>query len=311
MAFKDSWQQQRQLRLQQVEQRRQAVTLLLQDTYKQRQTKASQLRGDLSLFRESLAYDGSIRREQLQTYCETLHQQTQEFLAIAHADRELMSQQLKHDLQSFRATLTATVESLRQQIQADVQQLQLETRSLLEEAEQSRIKQQIRLVRNLSIFVDNLRADVAEFLTDAALERQEKALQDKRDRKAELDCLFAGFAEFRSQLKEFRSDLSRTVWGEQTSSPLPTPHSSKPEIKKPETKSPSGLKVIPPVKPTPAPKSDEDKIYEYIEVMQSVRLTEIESALGMTRIQAVEGLRSLIQQGKITQRDRLYLISTK
>ncbi|BAU13711.1 hypothetical protein LEP3755_42520 [Leptolyngbya sp. NIES-3755] len=308
MAFKDSWQQQRQLRLQQVEQRRHAVTLLLQETHKQRQTKASQLRSDLSLFRESLAYDTSVRREQLQNYCETLHQQTQEFLAIAHADRELMSQQLSHDLQSFRATLTATVDSLRQEIQADVQQLQLETRSFLEEAEQSRIKQRIRLTRNLSIFIDNLRSDVAEFLTDAALERQEKALQDNRDRQAELDCLFAGFAEFRSQLKQFRSELSRTVWGDLATTPTPHPT---PRTPHPAPKKPSGFKIVTPVKSTPAPKSDEDKIYEYIEVMQSVRLTEIESALSMTRIQAVEGLRSLIQQGKITQRDRAYLISTK
>lgn len=304
MAFKDSWQQQRQLRLQQVEQRRQAVSLLLQETSKQRQATASQLRSDLSLFRESLTYDTSIRREKLQNYCEALHQQTQEFLAIAHADRELMSQQLNHDLQSFRATLTETVDSLRQEIQADLQRLQLETQLYLEEAQQARIKQQIRLTRNLSIFVDKLRSDVAAFLSDAALERQEKALQDKRDRKAELDCLFAGLAEFRSQLKQFRADLSRTVWGEPETSPAPS-------ISKPEPRKPSGFKIVTPVKAAPAPKTDEDKIYEYIEVMQSVRLTEIESALSMTRIQAVEGLRSLIQQGKITQRDRLYLISTK
>lgn len=302
MAFKDSWQQQRQLRLQQVEQRRQAVSLLLEETHKQRQTKASQLRSDLSLFRESLLYDASVRREKLQNYCETLHQQTQEFCAIAQVDRELMSQQLRHDLQSFRATLTETVDSLRQEIQADLQQLQLETQLYLEAAHQSRIKQQIRLTRNLSIFVENLRSDVAAFLSDTALERQEKAIQDKRDRKVELEQLFTDFAEFRSQLKQFRADLSRTVWGEQTTIPAPST---------PQSKKPLGFKIVTPVKAAPLQKTDEDKIYEYIEVMQSVRLTEIESALGMTRIQAVEGLRSLIQQGKITQRDRAYLIPTQ
>ncbi|MBW4442969.1 MAG: gas vesicle protein GvpC [Plectolyngbya sp. WJT66-NPBG17] len=313
MAFKDSWQQQRQLRLEQVEQRRQAVSLLLQETQKQRQTKASQLRSDLSLFRETLSYDTSVRREKLQNYCETLHEQTQEFLAIVHAERESVSQQLSEDLHTFRSTLTETVNSLRQEIQADLQLLQLETRSQLEEAHQHRIKQRVRLARNLSIFVEKLRSDVAAFLTDTVLERQEKALQDKRDRKVEMDRLFAGFADFRSQLKQFRADLSRTVWGEgerQTAvsdSPAPEVPAAKPVIKKPAS---PGFRVVAPVKSVPAAKSDEGKIYEYIEVMQSVRLTEIESALSMTRIQAVEGLRSLIQQGKITQRDRLYLIYT-
>lgn len=293
MAYKDSWHHQRQLRLQQVEQRRQAVSLLLQETHKQRQATASQLRSDLSLFRESLAFDASVRREKLQQDCEALHQQTQEFLAIAHFDRELMSQQLKHDLQSFRSTLTETVDSLRQTIQADLQRLQLETQLYLEEADQVRIKQRIQLICNLSTFVEKLRSDVAAFLIDAALERQQKALQAKRDRTSELDRLFSEFAEYRSQLKQFRADLSCTVWKS-----TPT---------KPEK---SIVKSVTPVKSAP-PKTDEDKIYEYIEVMQSVRLTEIESALGMTRIQAVEGLRSLIQQGRITQRDRVYQISNK
>ena len=307
MAFKDSWQQQRQLRLQQVGQRRQAVSVLLQETQKQRQTKASQLRSDLNLFREILAYDTSVRREKLQSDCETLHRQTQEFLAIAHLDRALGSQQLRDDLNVFRSALSGTVKSLRQDIQADLQILQIETRSQLEAAHQNRIEQRIESTRSLSIFVEKLRSDVALFLTDVALERQEKALQDQRDRTAELNKLFTGFAEFRSQIQQYRTDLSHTVWGDAAEiPPAPKPSAAKPSA---EPRS-LGFKVVTPVKPAPVAKTDEDKIYEYIEVMQSVRLTEIESALSMTRIQAVEGLRSLIQHGKITQRDRLYLIST-
>jgi len=235
MAFKNSWQQQRQHRLQQVEQRRQAVSLLLQEIQKQRQEKSSQLRSDLSLFREMLSHDTRVRREKLQHDRKTLHQQTQEFLAIAHAERESVSQQLNDDLHTFRLTLTETVNSLRQETQADLQQLQLETRS---------------------------------------------------------------------QLQQVRSDLFQTVWEDvEKASP------AKPMLKKSESRS-LGFKVVVPVKSAPAAKTDQDKIYEYVEVMQSVRLTEIESALSMTRIQAVEGLRSLIQQGKITQRDRLYSLSS-
>jgi hypothetical protein len=290
MAFQDSWQQQRQQRLQQVVQRRQAVSTLLQETQKQRQINASQLRSDLSLFRETLAYDSSIRRQNLQQFCETLQAQTQEFLAIAQAERSLTSQQLRHDLSEFRSTLAQTVKSLRQEIQADLQILQIETQVLLD-------------------FVEQLRSDVEAFLTDVALERQEKAAQAQRDRKAELEALFQKFAEFRSQLKQYRAELSQAVWSDtvEVAEPLPKP---KPVIvmKKPEKRS-RGFKVAIASKPEKALPSNEQRIYGYIEDMQSARLTEIESALSMTRIQAVEGLRSLIQQGKITQRDRVYLIS--
>ncbi|HTL89636.1 MAG TPA: hypothetical protein VL134_09560 [Leptolyngbya sp.] len=306
MAFKDSWQQQRQLRLHQVDQRRQAVSILLQETQKQRQSKASQLRSDLNLFREALAYETTTRRETLQNYCETLHQQTQSFLAIAQLDRAAVSQQLRDDLNAFRSTLTATVKSLRQEIQADLEDLQIESQLQLEEVHQNRIKQRIQTAKDLSIFVEKLRSNVALFLADVALERQAKVLQDQRDRKVELDQLLAEFAEFRSQLKHYRATLTQTVWGD-VSEVQPKPKSVKVAKSEPRSR---GFKIVAPVKAAPVAKTDNDKIYEYIEVMQSVRLTEIESALSMTRIQAVEGLRSLIQQGKITQRDRLYLLST-
>ncbi|MCU0552466.1 MAG: hypothetical protein MUC48_24305 [Leptolyngbya sp. Prado105] len=349
MAFKDSWQQQRQARLQQVAQRRQAVSTLLQATHEQRQTNASQLRSDLSLFRETLAYDTSLRRDNLRQFCETLQDQTQEFLAIAQAERSLMSQQLSHDLSAFRSTLEKTVESLRQEIQADLQILQISTQAQLDESHQRRVQNRICLARDLQIFVDELRLSVVTFLADATLERQEKAAQNQRDRKAKLEELFNEFAEFRSQLKQYRSTLSQTVWGEEiqhsqsaeprvsksttepvaaekppaaksavnpvaaAESPAPKP-AAKPVIVKPRgfrvaASTASNPSPTMPVTADPALSSEEKRIYDYIEDMQSVRLTEIESALGMTRIQAVEGLRSLIQQGKITQKDRVYLIS--
>lgn len=291
MVFKDSWQQQRQQRLQQVAQRRQAVSLLLQDTQKQRQAQASQLHTDLSLFRETLSCDARMRREKLQNYCESLHQQTQEFLAIAHIERDLASQQLRKDLHQFRSTLTETVDSLRQEIQADLKRLQAEARLHLAVAHQAQIERRIQLTRDLTHFVEKLRSDVAAFLSDAALERQEKALKAQRDHKAEMDRLFTEFVEFRSQLQHFRENLAQTVWGDQAIQPVSPETFPKPTSPEPEA-------------------SIEETIYEYIEVMQSVRLTELESALSMTRIQAAEGLRALIQQGKVTQRDRMYSIST-
>jgi predicted house-cleaning noncanonical NTP pyrophosphatase (MazG superfamily) len=324
MALKNFWQQQRQQRQQQVIQRRQAVSVLLQDVQQQRQLQASQLRSDLSLFRETLLHDAALRRQKLQRYCDALQRQTQEFLAIAQADRELMAQQLKYDLAEFRATLDTTVKSLRSDIQADLRSLQDQIHELLSESQRQRLKQHIRLTRNLAIFVEKLRSEVEIFLADSALERQEQAMaltqrlaEARANRKIEVEQLFKGFSEFRSQLQHYRSDLTRSIWGEPAEAtptpetkPVPVKSSAKPVIavKKPQKAS---IKVATSsaTKPTPVVTSDEDKIYQYVEDMQGARLTEIESALSMNRVQAVEALRSLIQQGKVTQRDRLYLIS--
>ncbi len=52
----------------------------------------------------------------------------------------------------------------------------------------------------------------------------------------------------------------------------------------------------------------EKDIYSYIHTSKGARLTEIESALGINRFQAVDALRALIRKSLITQRDRIYLI---
>jgi len=51
----------------------------------------------------------------------------------------------------------------------------------------------------------------------------------------------------------------------------------------------------------------EATIHAYILEIKGARLTEIETALGMNRFQAVDALRSLIKKGLVTQRDRTYL----
>ncbi len=51
----------------------------------------------------------------------------------------------------------------------------------------------------------------------------------------------------------------------------------------------------------------EAAIHAYIHEVKGARLTEIETALGMNRFQAVDALRSLIKKGLVTQRDRTYL----
>lgn len=52
----------------------------------------------------------------------------------------------------------------------------------------------------------------------------------------------------------------------------------------------------------------EQRVYAHLQQTHGARLTEIEATLEISRFQAVDALRSLIKQGLVTQRDRLYLI---
>ncbi len=52
----------------------------------------------------------------------------------------------------------------------------------------------------------------------------------------------------------------------------------------------------------------ESDILSHLQNGEGARLTEIESTLDINRFQAVDALRSLIKQGRVTQRDRVYVI---
>ena len=71
---------------------------------------------------------------------------------------------------------------------------------------------------------------------------------------------------------------------------------------------PPAVETVPPV--TSVPENTipfEKEVYTFLHESQGSRLTQIESALGINRFQAVDALRSLIKKGLITQRDRMYL----
>jgi hypothetical protein len=67
------------------------------------------------------------------------------------------------------------------------------------------------------------------------------------------------------------------------------------------------IKAVAP-QPELQPASLEESIYTYLHEMQGAHLTDIESALGISRYQTVDTLRALIRKGLVTQRDRMYLI---
>ncbi|NJK53535.1 MAG: hypothetical protein HC936_13305, partial [Leptolyngbyaceae cyanobacterium SU_3_3] len=255
MALKDSWEQQKQQRQQAAIERRQKVHEALTVTQQERQEKASQLRSDLSLFRETLASDDRSRNlefqhfyaelktetqafllnirnqrqaqaqktaQQLNEFVQNLQQQTASFLAMTEAERLLMARQLADDLQSFQSTLEANVSSLRQDIQLELQDLQIETQLLLDQYRQQHIKTQIRSARNLIAFTANLRSSIQEYLLEVSETRQketellaQRLQKSRRDRSAKVQALFGQLAEFRLQIQQYHANLKTIVWGEE------------------------------------------------------------------------------------------------
>ena len=319
MSLKDSWQQQRQQRQQEVAQRQQTVSESLSATRQTRQIKAAQLRHELNVFREALVSESTAHRTELQQYCQRLQGETQAFLMAAGDRRQAQATQLAQELTIF-------VQVLRQQ-----------TATFLATAQAERGVAAQQLEQELVTFVDDLRSDVQSYLIELEAVRQQRAiqlsqalLQSRAKRETETQELFQRLAIFRTELRRFSQDLHRSVWGgndaprAETPVAKPSQNGTKPIGR--VSVSPNGVvaltatvgafqhgssvAVVPPVKAVKAAQdtiAHETSVYEHIQQVQGARLTEIEAALGLTRFQAVDALRSLIKKGVITQRDRIYL----
>lgn len=249
--------------------------------------------------------------EELAEFARSLTEQTARFLRATSTERSLMSSQLAADLQDFHETLSNTVALER----AGLQQQQLERK--------------ITLSRDLAAFMEQLRSDTSQYLQELELSRE------------------SGTREIQAQLAQYVADLQMAVWGSarpQENSPpqkngsATTSFQNGTSIKAPvqpatvlgrgagavisaPTLKPQKASAPPspaPVKPTPPspPQQEikaqgvsyEEEIYEHISKSEGKRLKEIEEALGVNRVQAVDALRSLIQQGLIVERDRLYYL---
>ena len=321
MSLKDSWQQERQQRQQEVIQRQQTVSESLTATRQHRQMKAAQLRHELSLFREALASESTARRTELQMYCQRLHLETQSFLDAAADRRHVQATQLAQELNRF------------------VQVLQQQTAALLQAAQAERAAAAQRLEQDLVAFVSDLRSDVQSYLIELEAVRAQRAAQlsqsliaSRAKREAETQDLFQRLAVFRTELRRFSQNLHHTVWGgDRPHSQTPTVKSQAPKtVTQPLGRIASGLTngsvavastvgafqhgntvaVAPPAKVTKASHDAivyEKDVHAYIHKVQGARLTEIERALGLNRFQSVDALRSLIKKGHVIQRDRVYL----
>lgn len=331
MSLKESWQQQRQQRQQEVAQRQQQVQLELAVARQQREIQAAQLRADLSLFREAIAAEDKVRRDEFQKFQTGLHQ---------------YCNQLQLQMQVFLATATdrrqAQAQALAQQLDAFVHQVRQEVAQYLSAISAERSLMATQLEKDLTVFIDALRLDVQSYLRKVETLRRNRAEQlhqelaeSRAERAIEVEALFERFAEFRVELQNFCQALQAEVWGSKASAVekrvIAKPAIAKPTAPKNAAQSPTkvanppisiptgvgafphgdSIAVVPVKTAKPVTKESvayENEVYNLISNTHGARLAQIESSLGINRFQAVDALRSLIQKEKITQRDRVYLI---
>lgn len=340
MSLKDSWQQQRHQRQQEVTRRQQTVLESLLTTRQERQTKATQLRHELSFFREALTSQSTARRIELQQFCQRLHVETQAFLMAEGDRRHVQATQLAQELERFVQLLRQQTSAFLAGAQTERTMARQQVSVFLTAAEAERTAAAQRLEQELVAFVEDLRSDVQSYLIELEAVRSQRAtqlsqalIQNRAKREAETQALFQRLTSFRTELRRFSQDLHHTVWGNADTLRIETP-APKPQPAQTGTKpigrvsvSPNGtvavtatvgafqrgnsVAVVPPAKVVKAPPKDaiayEKDVYAHIQQVQGARLTEIEAALGLNRFQAVDALRSLIKKGLITQRDRIYL----
>jgi predicted DNA-binding transcriptional regulator len=262
--------------------------------------------------------------EQLDSFVQKLQQQTSDFLSLTVIERSLMAEQLTQDLRQFHSELNVSVALLRQETQTQLATLQHNTQALLAANQQQRVLMRTQQAKELTTFIEKLSADVQSYLWELELLRQERAQQlqqtlsqSRSDRQADVTALFQRFGQFRAELQQYCTNLRASVWG----ADLDTNHqSSSIDLNQPSPRlrHPSpvvegmGERTNPEPTSAPIPTAQpaavevEKEVYNYLHQVQGARLAELETALEINRIQAVDVLRSLITKGLITQRDRVY-----
>jgi hypothetical protein len=251
-------------------QRQQQVQDLLTVLNADRTAQATQLRDDLGLFMLALqqntqdflqqtAQERQLRQDQVRS----LQAQTADFLALAAMDRTLMAQELSQRLQQFHADLMQTVDSLRSDLQARISALKTVTQVQLAQHCHNRLDMGMQLRQDLALYVDQLRVDIDTYLAELEVLRQargyevQQMLQEcRQERLADVEDLFTQFAEFRAELQDYRSQLSRDVWGEEGLMARSQVKSAMPSRRLPTAPSrPAAAKASAAPQATPSPKA--------------------------------------------------------
>ncbi|MGE5655810.1 MAG: hypothetical protein ACM37W_04275 [Actinomycetota bacterium] len=271
----------------------------------ERKLAALRLDQELQNFQDTLKAAIAASRQERQARLKMIQSETQEFLATSQLQRLLAHSELSQKLAKAVATL-------RSDIQSYLQELELMRESRAQQLQQA--FQQNRTQRQMSM--QALRDRFANFRTQLQEYRQNLQREVWGD----------------SQPQPVNTLDVVPVLKAQTKAPVVTPAPiskgfapvTVPKAKTTVAIVPANRPVAPAIAVTEAPPKaeppqpkpvipdaaalQEQKIYDYIRNSKGARLTEIESALAINRVQTVDALRSLLTKGLITQSGRVYAI---
>ncbi|MDZ8227506.1 gas vesicle protein GvpC [Nostoc sp. ChiVER01] len=216
------------------------------------------------------------RSQRLQITAER-RQQVNQWKQLTQQELQLQADLLHQELSSFVTSLDKNRKLQQQQFQQEILERQLE---------------------------------ILQIKTDVSQRQQEY----RQQRSAKAQALF-------QNLQNFRSILHNSVWGDY-SPEQPVPPTPAKEEKSVVTVpkwsiSRSAIKATgfrpsanTMTKKVPALNADtaKSKVQQYIQQAEGATLIEIEEVIGLSRVQTIDILRSLIKQGLLEQRDRQYFI---
>lgn len=282
-----------------------------------RSLMAQQITQDLDDFHQQLSASVTLLRHDLQAQIQQLRIETQETLHSQQQQRMQTQMQLMQDLDQFISSLQLEVQSYLTALAQVRQERANDIYDTLQASRQQRLADVAALFQQFSAFRAELRAFSAQ-IRQAVWSHQADSTQVSPGlplSRHDLQALPKRSAAPSSlSLKKLTTPQTET----QTTAPIANnvALALSALIATDETESSS----VPPVgsevssiaeasHPASSHSSPlEQQIYQYIQQTQGSRLTEIESALSINRFQAVDALRSLIKQGVVIQRDRLYLL---
>ena len=304
-------QKERMQRQQAMAKRQQQVREALAKAQQERQQKFAQATAQRQQFQRGLSLGisdfleetanvrmqtASTQKIALEAFHGQLQQDVQDLMTEISTDRMMMAQELVADLAGFRSNLLEEVSQLlnevlpaqRKEMQAHVAQIQKDTQNKLTQNRKQRAKNSALSVKERAEFVDNLQAEVSamradsqEFLQDV----QDESMQRKEDIKG---------IKARPARKKAPSAASKAPQKAPAKSAAPKAAPAK-QAKAASVEN-SALSV-----------PHEQEVYDYVQNNHGARLAQIEESLGISRFQAVDALRSLLDKGILVKRDRDYL----
>jgi hypothetical protein len=227
-----------------------------------------------------------------------LQQDVQDLMTEISTDRMMMAQELVADLAGFRSNLLEEVSQLlnedlpaqRKEMQAHVAQIQKDTQNKLTQNRKQRAKNSALSVKERAEFVDNLQAEVTAMRADAQ-EFMQDVQNESMQRKADIKGIKA-----RPARKKAASAVSKAPQKAPAPAKAAAPKAAPAKQAKAASVENSTLSV-----------PHEKEVYDYVQNNHGARLAQIEESLGISRFQAVDALRSLLDKGILVKRDRDYL----